>query len=118
MSAYWGLHSNNATSSTSGSNLEFLTLFFIRTGPGEVSHDGKVVPDSDRLLNEKNLSCGVALVAVHSREHIECSACGRICSQLLSGRFWDLRARVTAFHKVPLVSPLDHCLVGCRELFC
>ena len=72
--AYFGFASISSTSSTNGSNLDFRTCRFSRTKPGVVNQVGTEVPLVDRRWLVKRRSCGVALVAVHNNDLIECRA--------------------------------------------
>ena len=102
MWAYWGFASIRSASSTSGSNLLFWTCLLTNIFPGSDNQVGIASPFADRHWKVKNLSCGVALVAVQRRERIEWRASSSTFSHWLTGNPFDLSANEIAFHIIPL----------------
>ncbi len=66
------------------------------------SQVGTDPPVDNRLSNRKNLSCGVLLVAVHSRDLMECRASGSTSYQCVTGSPRVSKAILIVFQIVPL----------------
>ena len=86
MCAYDGLACRRVAGDTGGSFLDFLVWFLTYIGPG-LTQDGIDFPDVDLRVKLNMRSCGVVLVAVHSKDLIECSASGNTISQSESFKF-------------------------------
>ena len=69
-------------------------------GPG-FTQEGIDFPDVDFRVKLNMRSCGVALVAVHSKDLIEWRASGRTDSHSESGILREWRVTWIAFHNVP-----------------
>ena len=85
----------SSTSSTRKLFLLVRTWRFNKIGPGEDSQDGTDVPRVKRQLNVKNRSWGVVLVAVHSKERMECNTSIKTTSHFDKGQFRDFKANLT-----------------------
>ena len=79
-----GLASSSSNSSTKGSCL-FLTKRRSNTGPGFTNQLGRVRLTMLRLSKPRKRSCGVAFVAVQSKDRTECKASGNTDSHADSG---------------------------------
>ncbi|KFD50069.1 hypothetical protein M513_09029, partial [Trichuris suis] len=72
-----------------------------RAGPDYSSHVDNDMPVDDRRLNVNSRSCGVALLAVHSKERMECKASGSTICHCSTESLRALSANVTDFQITP-----------------
>ena len=114
MWAYWGFASSKSISSTRSSYLPARTWRRSRTGSGTDSQLGNECPLGDRRWYAKSLSWGMTVVAVHSKDLIECSTSGSTYSHCDSSSHLDATVSAMCFQMMPLYrSHTVYFLVGC-----
>ena len=70
-------------------------MSFQQDRSGEDIQEGTEVSRVERRLNVKNRSWGVVLVAVHSKERMECNTLIKTTCHFDKGQFQDFKANLT-----------------------